>query len=171
MHAEHLHLALNHLPFLGAGFALIPLLIGAATRSRATVIAGLLVAALAGWTTPLVMATGEGAYDRYEKGPVARYLDPQAEHYLEIHEERAEAWVAVFYGMAVLATAGMVLVAKRPQWVSSVGYALAVVCALAVGAGIWIAESGGKIRRPDFRTSTPAQLTSPSHLEREHEEE
>jgi hypothetical protein len=86
---EHLHLALNHLPFLGAGFAIIPLAIGFITKNKNAVLSGLLIAALSGWLTPIVMETGESAYERYEKGPIAQFLDPQAEQFLETHEHRA----------------------------------------------------------------------------------
>jgi hypothetical protein len=98
---EHLHLALNHLPFLGAGFAIIPLAVGFITKNKNAVLAGLLIAVLSGWVTPIVMETGESAYERYEKGPIASFLDPQAEQFLEIHEHRAEAWSKSMYANAV----------------------------------------------------------------------
>ncbi len=151
MTVEHLHLALNHLPFLGAAFALIPLLIGLFTGSRTTLIAGLLIAALAGWTTPLVMYTGEEAYDRYEKGPVAAFLDAKAEHYLEEHEERAEAGAKVMYASAVVATIGLLAAARNARWTRYAAMASVALCVGSVAAGVWISEAGGKIRRPDFR--------------------
>lgn len=148
---EHVHLAVNHLPFLGAAFAVIPLLYGLAMRSRPAILAGLTIAAIAGWSTPLVMATGEAAYDRYEKGPVARFLDPGAEHYLEAHEERAETLSKVMYASAVVATLGLIAVARHERWSRPAAFLALVFCLASVAAGVWISESGGKIRRPDFR--------------------
>jgi hypothetical protein len=148
---EHLHLALNHLPFLGAGFALLPLLMGLFWRQRLTVMAGLILAVVTGWMTPLVMVTGEEAYERYEDGPVAQFLDPQAESFLEVHEHRAEAWSKLLYLSAVVPTLGLGVVIWKPTYLRGVAGVSALFCAAALFAGIWIAESGGSIRRPDFR--------------------
>lgn len=152
---EHLHLALNHLPFLGAAFATIPVLFGLFMRSRPAVLAGLAAAALAGWSTPLVMATGEAAYERYEESPSAHFLDPQVGAYLDTHEERAEAWSFVFYTSALLTTIGVVLAVRRERWVRPAAVIALVCCAASLAAGVWVAESGGKIRRPDFRIGQP----------------
>ncbi len=160
---EHIHLAVNHLPFLGAAFAVIPMLFGLAMRSRPAILAGLTIAALAGWSTPLVMATGEGAYDRYEKGPVARFLDPGAEHYLEEHEERAETWSKVMYASALVATLGLIAVARNERWSRPAAFLALVFCLASVAAGVWISESGGKIRRPDFRQADAGSSSSYKH--------
>ena len=156
MTPEHLHLALNHLPFLGAGFALIPLAIGFLTRNKHTVLAGLLVAMVSGWATPLVMMTGESAYERYEDGPVARYLDANAEKSLDMHEHRAEAWSPVLYASAVVATVCFGLMLWKPSWIRWLSSVSAVLCLAALFSGMWIAESGGRIRRPDFRAEGAA---------------
>lgn len=148
---EHLHVALNHIPFLGAGFALVPLAVGFFTRNRMAVFAGLLTAALSGWMIPVVMGTGEAAYERYERNPAARNLDTQAETYLEAHEHRAEAWSKVIYASAALSTVCLGLCFWKPGWVRRLAAPAALLCAAALLSGIFIAESGGLIRRPDFR--------------------
>lgn len=149
---EHLHVALNHLPFLGAGFALIPLLLGFILRQRTTILAGLLLAAASGWVTPVVMETGEGAYERYEDGPVAKYLDPNAEQFLENHEHRAEKWSIALYLSAVVSTICLILVLWKASLARVLSLVAAIFCAAALLSGMWIAQSGGLIRRPDFRT-------------------
>lgn len=154
---EHLHVALNHLPFLGGGLAVIPLLFGIITKSRPAMLAGLTLAAVAGWSTPLVMATGEAAYERYEKGPVARFLDPGAETYLEQHEARAHTWSKVMYASAVAATVGLLLSGYRERWSRPAAGISLVFCVASLLAGVWIAEAGGKIRRPDFRAGQITQ--------------
>lgn len=155
---EHLHLALNHLPFLGSGFALIPIILGLFWRSKTALVAGLSLAALAGWATPFVMNTGEAAYERYEEGAVAAFLDPQAEHYLEEHEHLAEIWSKVMYVSAVVATLGLLTLAWRERPGRWVAVASLVLCVASLISGIRIAESGGLIRRPDFRVSAPANV-------------
>ena len=164
---EHLHLALNHIPFLGAGFALIPLLFGLFLRNRSTVIAGLVIAVVSGWVTPLVMESGESAYKRYKKGPVAAYLDPQAKEYLEVHEHRAEDWAKILYANAVITTLGLIALLWKPRWIRRTALLASLSCLAALLAGIWIAESGGLIRRPDFRATDAAVVgeTSQGHSE------
>lgn len=151
MTPEHIHLATNHIPVLGAGFAILPLLWGLLRRNRGLLLCGLVMAAVSGWVTPVVMSTGESAYERYEHGAVSDQLDPDVAPYLHAHEERAHTWSKVMYITAVLATAGLVASGWRrdvTRWLSG---AVVVSCVVSVGAGVWIAESGGTIRRPDFR--------------------
>ena len=156
MNAEHLHLALNHIPFLGSAFALIPILIGILKKNKITMMSGLLLAALAGWMTPLVMETGEDAYERYEHGPVEAFLDPDFEDYLEIHEERAEFWSKILYASAVISTIALITLFRCEKYGRYMAMASAVLCLFAFAAGVWISLSGGKIRRPDFRDSPPS---------------
>lgn len=166
---EHLHLALNHLPFLGAGFALVPLLIGLISGQKNTVLAGLILAVGSGCVTPLVIETGEAAYERYEHGPVSAYLDPQAERSLDIHEHRAEFWGKVIFGSALMLTIGLGLLLWKPKWVRGLAAAASVLCLISLLSGIWIAESGGPIRRPDFRSnaSVPSGAETPGQTSRE----
>lgn len=157
---EHLHLALNHLPFLGSGFALIPLAIGLLLRNRPAAFAGLLTAALSGWVTPFVMETGESAYERYEEGPVAAYLDPGAEGYLEEHERLAERWSKAIYASAVVSTIGLAILVAKPGATRLVSPIAAVFCVASLLSGFVIARSGGLIRRPDFRPGAVVEAAS-----------
>lgn len=170
MTPEHLHLALNHVPFLGAGFALVPLVIGFLTKQKQTVVAGLVIAAASGWVTPIVMATGESAYERYEDGPVARFLDPQAESVLEVHEHRAEAWSIVMYAGAVVSTTGLALMIWFPRRVRPISGTVSFFCLASVVAGAWVASSGGPIRRPDFRDGEAVSVSVPVDGRVEHRE-
>ena len=156
---EHLHLAINHLPFLGSGLALVPLLVGILRRHRPTLLTALALAAVCGWTTPLVMETGESAYHRYESGPARPYLDPQAASVMEIHEEHAETAAALFYLSALTSSLALGLNFKPLPGARLSAWAAAAAAFLALGAGVWVADSGGQIRRPDFR-SPPQQ---PAH--------
>lgn len=159
MTPEHIHLAINHLPFLGSGLALIPILVGLIRRNKTTLVTGLAIATLCGWTTPLVMETGEQAYDRYEEGPVRPYLDADFEEWLEIHEHRAEDWAKVMYASAVAATLALLLIFFKPTAGRIASIVSAILCLASLGTGIWIAESAGAIRRPDFRESAVSRPT------------
>jgi len=160
MTPEHLHLALNHIPIIGLACAIAPLLLGVLRKQRLTIVAGLLIAAVSGWFTPFVTGTGEDAYERYEDGPIASLLDSDAEKYLEAHEHMAHDGSRIMYLTAILATVGLGLVFWRPKSSHWIGIIVIAACLISVAAGLWIADSGGKIRRPDFRSEivvlTPA---------------
>lgn len=151
MNPEKIHLAINHLPLVGLGFATVPLLIGLLTKGRAALLSGLIIAVLAGWSTALVMETGEEAYERYEEGPPRAYLDDEVETWLHIHEERAETWAKLLYLTAGLATLTLILLLAVPKYAWAAAWLTLVLCLASVGASIWIADSGGDIRRVDFR--------------------
>ena len=104
MNPEHLHLALNHIPIIGLACALVPILFGILANHKITLISGLVLAMVCGWTTPLVMETGDEAGERYMSGSVRRYLDPDVKSAFEAHENRADKGSIVMYAAAVLAT-------------------------------------------------------------------
>jgi hypothetical protein len=151
MTQEHVHIAINHLPFLGSGIAIIPIIVGILLRNKTTLITGLAIAVLSGWTTPMVMSTGESAYERYDEGAVRPFLDSNVEQALESHEERAETWSKVMYLSAITSTLALGISIWRFVIGRYLAMGAAIVCLAALGSGMWIAESGGKIRRPDFR--------------------
>ena len=156
MTQEHLHIALNHLSFLGSGIATIPIIVGIVLRSKATLITGLTIAAIFGWITPIVMSTGEAASERYEEGPVRVFLDSNVKQALEAHEDRAEVWSKVMYLSAIVSPMALGISLWRFSMGRYVSIAAALLGLAALGSGIWIAESGGKIRRPDFRLPATA---------------
>lgn len=158
MNPEHLHLALNHIPIIGLACSLVPIVAGILAKNKTAMISGLVLAAVCGWTTPVVMETGEMAYERYESGSVRRYLDPAFKDPLETHEHRAEKGSVVFYAAAVLATLSLVLAIWRFEAGRWAAVLTVLACLASVAAGVWIADSGGKIRRVDFRDNAPGSL-------------
>ena len=151
MTPEKLHLALNHFVFLLPLAALLPLLVGLLTKSRVTILSGTGVALLGSLMTGLVMGTGEEAYERYEEGPIASYLDAGAEPALEHHEEIAHNGSKVMYALAAVSLATLAIGFVKKAWLPHAAVAVILFCLASVVAGLAIAESGGEIRRPDFR--------------------
>lgn len=163
MTPEKLHLALNHFVFLFPLAALIPLIVGLIRKNREALIAGLAIAFIGSLFTGAVMGTGEEAYERYEDGPIAAYLDPGAEAALEHHEEVGHTWSKVMYALLAVSLAALIIAWAKRAWLPYAGIATAVFCVASVAAGIYIADSGGKIRRPDFREpALPAEHSGAS---------
>ncbi len=171
MTPEKLHLALNHFVFLFPLAALIPLVIGLIIKSRATLISGICIALVGGLLTGLVMGTGEDAYKRYEEGPVAAFLDSGAESALEHHEEMAHNWAKVMYALAAVSIGALISAFVKPKWLYKTGMLVILLSVASIFAGVYIADSGGKIRRPDFRENSPSntQNTDSDHHNNEHE--
>jgi len=151
MTPEHLHVVLNHLPLVGLGASLIPLVVAVVMRQRAMLVVGLGMCLLFAGSMPLVMWTGEGAMERLGNDEVAGPLDSDGFDWMLIHEERAHKVAWLVYVAAALAAAGLICAWKRPTWMYRVGIAVALVGLLSLPAVMWVAEAGGKIRHPEFR--------------------
>jgi hypothetical protein len=146
MNPEKLHLALNHLTFLFAIAAVLPLLVGLIWQSRAALVCGLILGAIAGSSTVLVMQTGESAYDRYEEGVAGNV----SEDILHEHEERAETFSKVMYGLGIVSIVSLFCIWLKPEWVSACVVVVILFCIVSFGLGLYIANAGGKIMRPHF---------------------
>ena len=59
---------------MGLAFAVIPLLLELIKTNSTTLLIGLLIAVLSGWTTPFVMKVANKLIERYKKGEVAAFL-------------------------------------------------------------------------------------------------
>ena len=160
MTPEHFHLVLNHLPIVGLAMAVLPLLAGLIARNRAWQLCGLMLVLLSALSVPLVVWSGEQAHDRYDEGVVAPFIDADGKHWMHVHGSRAERGVKVYYAEAALAALSLVTAWKKPPWASLASALTLAVAIGALGVGVWIADAGGKIRRPDFRGPAATVPTS-----------
>ena len=152
---EYVHVLLNPLPVYGLLIALIGLLIAFFSKSRRAQTATLvlvLVSSLAAWP---VYEFGEEGYDR-----VLAMTDDDGHAWLDEHEARAEKLIYVFYALAVLSAAAIIIPLRWPK--SSVPLVLVVVLlgAATLGSGVYIAYAGGKIRHREFRNTPPPPIKS-----------
>lgn len=155
--AEHLHVMTNHLPVVGSLAALVPLFIGLVFHRQGALIAGLITAAVFAGTIPLVMATGEKAAERFDGGPMTGVLDEQGLEWLAEHEQQAEIYAKVAYATAGLAVLGLIVSFKH-RWCAVVGWVVFIGCATTTATLGYVANTGGKIRHPEFRGSYVAPL-------------
>lgn len=169
MTPEKLHLALNHVTFLLPAAALLPLLVGLLLRSRPALLSGIALALVGGLMTGLVMGSGEEAYERYEDGPVAAYLDNGAEAVLEHHEELAHTWSKVLYALAGVSGVALLIGFLKRAWLPAAALAVVALSLASIAAGLAIADSGGKIRRPDFREGASLKVPREA-VHHEHED-
>ncbi|MEO8579592.1 MAG: hypothetical protein ABI469_05040 [Gemmatimonadales bacterium] len=148
MSIVHLHLALTHLPVMGAAFALL-LFIGVLYRNAVSLKFALWFLGGLGAAALIVYLTGEPAADAIEKLPgVSGAL-------IEEHEDSALI-ATIFTGvLGVLALLMLFVYRQRtaPRWVavSGLGATMALSAVMA-----WTANLGGQIRHTEIRAGNAA---------------
>jgi hypothetical protein len=154
---EYIHVVLNHLPIYGTILGVLALAISLVLRSRAAQIAALIITLVAAASAYPVLVTGQRAYKA-----IRSISDDSGAEALDEHMDRAEKTIGVFYFLAVLAIAGLLVPVKWPKTsfpLAAVTLAVALICS---GLAVYIAQAGGRVRHPEFRpseTPTPASET------------
>jgi dolichol kinase len=151
---EYIHLVLNHLPIYGTILGALALAISLVLRSRAAQITALTIILLAGASAYPVLVTGQRAYKT-----IRSMSDDAGADWLDEHMDRAEKTIGVFYFLAVLAIAGLLVPIKWPRAsfpLTAVTLAVALICS---GLAVYIAQAGGRVRHAEFR---PSESPTPS---------
>ena len=152
---EYVHVLLNPLPVYGlliSWIALIAALISKSRRAHIVTLILVFITSISAWP---VYEFGEEGYDR-----VLAMTDDDGHAWLDEHQARGQKLIYVFYALAVLSAAAIVVPLQWPK--SSVPLALAVVVlgAAVLGSGCYIAYAGGKIRHREFRNEPPPPIKS-----------
>ena len=153
---EYVHVLLNPLPVYGLAIGLIGLIVALSLHSRRAQITALVLIFIAAASVWPVVHYGEAAYDR-----VLSMADNDGEAWLRAHEQRAEKLDYIFYALALLAAAAVVLPKKWPAAATPLAIATLIVAFVSVGTGGYIAYAGGKVRHREFRTGPPPHENSP----------
>ena len=152
---EYVHVLLNPLPVYGLLIACIGLIIAFFLKSRRAQIATLalvLISAASAWP---VYEFGEQAYDR-----VLSMTDEPGEAWLNEHQRRGEQLIYIFYALALLSAAAIVLPMRWPRSSAALTITVILLGAIALGSGSYIAYAGGKVRHREFRNE-PAPPNRP----------
>ena len=136
---EYLHTLLNPLPIYGLGIALLGLVIATLIRSRAAQVTALvlvLICAASIWPT---MHYGERAADR-----MAVLADEDGRAWLAAHGERAEKLAYVYYALAIVTAAALLVPRKWPKFALPLTILTIALALGSLGAGAYIGSAGGK---------------------------
>ena len=156
---EYIHVVLNHLPIFGTILGASALAISLILRSRAAQVTALIITLIAGASAYPVFVTGQRAYKA-----IRGMADDAGADVLDEHMDRAEKTIDVFYFLAALAIAGLLVPIKWPKSAFLLAALTLVVAILCSGIAVYIAQPGGRVRHPEFRTSdTPAPSTEMNH--------
>ncbi len=152
---EYMHVLLNPIPVYGPALGAVALVAALILKSKRALFVGMLIVLLSTGAAWPVLWYGERAYDQLSPN-----LPPDAKQWLDLHMERAEAFIYAFYVTALLAAAGMI--AGRRMRVMTVLAALTLAGALVCAAvGGWIAHAGGQVMHSELREGPPPVPKSP----------
>ncbi len=145
-------MAINHFPLVGLLVAMVALLLGVLSRSRASAMIGLALVAVLSLSVWLVYYTGEQGYDR-----VLSMTDDAGAAFLAYHKNLADRWIILYFITGGVAGLGFVLSWKWPQALVFSSVLSLVLAAGSLAAGIVIAKAGGEIRHREFRFGPPPE--------------
>lgn len=142
----HLHLLTNHIPIFITLAGLIALGLAFLWKNDAVRRVALILFIIGTVGGLVTYWLGQQAYK-----PVRGLADETGQDWLDLHMERAEQVIWLFWLAAVSAVAALVA-AWRKSRLTLVSTLLAgALGAATLGASGWIADAGGKIRHPEIR--------------------
>lgn len=145
MNSAHVHLVLNHfpiiIPIIGFLIMVAGFLFSSETLKRAAL--GLFV--LGALFTVPAFVTGEGAEEVVENLPGIE------EKYIENHEEAAEAFAYLSYGLGFLSLIGFWANWKGKSFSGVLSVVVLLFAVVVLVFGIKAGTTGGEIRHPEIR--------------------
>lgn len=158
---EYVHVLINPIPVYGLAIGVLTLVVALCFRVRAALVPALLAIAFSGLMAWPVYEYGEKGYDR-----VFSMVNPEGDAWLNTHMHRAEKLIYLFYALAALAVAALIVPIKWPRAGVSLAVLTLVVSLATLGVGGWIAYAGGKVRHPEFRSpNEPAPESAAKEME------
>ena len=154
---EYVHVLINPLPVYGLAMGLIGLFVAICQRSRAAMIAALVVVLMSAAAAWPVYQYGEQAYDG-----VLSMADDDGRAWLALHKARAENLIWFFYAVAALSAIALIVPIKWPGSSVTLAIGVLVLGVISFGVGGYIAYAGGKIRHRDFRNEPPPKAVAPA---------
>lgn len=149
---EYLHVLLNPLPIYGLLIALLGLIAATYLRSRGGQVTALVLIFASAISVWPVAYHGEQAEDR-----IMVMADEDGRAWLKAHEHLAEKLIYFYYALALVATAAIFAPKRWPGSTRPLLFATMLLAMVSLGAGMYIAHAGGRIRHREFRTVPPPE--------------
>jgi len=152
---EYVHVLLNPLPVYGlliSWVALIAALISKSRRAHVVTLILVFITSISAWP---VYEFGEQGYDR-----VLTMTDDDGHAWLDEHQDRAQKVIYLFYVVAALSAAAILVPLRWPKSSVPLGIAVVLLGAITLGSGCYIAYAGGKIRHREFRNEPAPPIKS-----------
>ena len=154
---EYIHVVLNHLVIYGTILGAVALAVSLMLRSRAGQITALVITLIAAASAYPVLVSGQRAYKA-----IRAIADDTGAEALDEHMDRAEKTIGLFYLLALVALAGLLVPIKWPKTglpLTATTLVLALAC---FGLSLYIAQEGGRVRHPEFRPGETSETPKSS---------
>jgi len=149
---EYLHALLRVFPVEGLALSILALIISMVLRSRQAQITALILVFFCAAMAWPVVKLGEQGFDATEsRSNDAGYA------WLDAHAQRATKLAPLFYVLAAVSLAALLLPWKFPKTALPLAVLTLLMAFVALGAGGWISYAGGQIRHSEFRYGTPPE--------------
>lgn len=145
---EYVHVLINPIPVYGLAVGVLALVGALFFRVRAALIPALIAIAFSGLMAWPVYEYGEKGYDR-----VYSMVNNEGDAWLNTHMHRAEKLIYVFYLLAALAAAAVLIPLKWPKASMPLATVTLIIGIVTLGIGGWIGYAGGKVRHTEFRSA------------------
>lgn len=152
---EYVHVLLNPVPVYGLLISWIGLIAALISRNRRAQIVTLILLFMTSISAWPVFEFGQQGYDR-----VLAMSDEDGHAWLDEHEARAEKVIYIFYALAALSAAGILVPLRWPKFAVPLALAAMLLGAAALASGVYIAYAGGKIRHREFRNEPAPPIKS-----------
>jgi hypothetical protein len=152
---EYVHVLLNPLPVYGLLVSWIALVAALISKSRRALVVTLVLVFITSVSAWPVYEFGKQGYDR-----VLAMTDDDGHAWLDDHEERADKVIYIFYALAALSVAGILVPLRWPKSSALLAISVALLGAVALGSGVYIAYPGGKVRHREFRNEPAPPIKS-----------
>jgi uncharacterized membrane protein len=147
MNQAHLHMVFNHFPIIGLFFGIGILAFGIFKKQIILVNTAYVMFIFCMLMAKATMMTGEGAEEIVEELGISHDI-------IHEHEELAETFMKVLYGLGLVSILGLVANFKKHGKAKVVSY---VILFLAIGSAVLsksVGTSGGEIRHTEIRENT-----------------
>ncbi|OJJ14836.1 hypothetical protein BKI52_40475 [marine bacterium AO1-C] len=144
MNDAYLHIALNHLPIIIPMVGLLVMIGGLITKSDIVKRAAFCLFILGTITAIPANVTGEGAEEIVEKLGISHDI-------IHEHEEKAETFVLVMYGLGLLSVIGLWANLKQKGFAGIVTLVVTVFSVVTLYFAQQTGNSGGEIRHTEIR--------------------
>ncbi len=164
MKPEYLHAISNHVLVIGVGLGVFSLVLALFLKSRQAQIVALAVVLVSSAAAYPVLSLGQQAYKS-----VRGIADDPGQGWLDIHMERAESTIYIYYALMLVAGAALAVPKWKPKTAVPLALATLALAAASMGVGGWISYAGGRVRHPEFRDGPPPAAVEARHQHTVHE--
>ncbi len=158
MKPEYLHAIFNHVPVMGVGLGVFALILAVILKSRPAQIVALAVVLVSTAAAYPVLFLGQQAYKS-----VREIADEPGRGWLDVHMERAESAIYIYYALTLVAGAALAVPKWKPKTAMPLALATLALAAASMGVGGWISHAGGRVQHAEFRDGPPPAAVEARH--------